>query len=171
MEKSAPASAPDAPPSYQESVGQPPYIPTGAPGGAAGGFVAGPPPMDPTKGVAPGYPGQPYPQQQGVPPGYAAPGGVAPAGAAPPPQQVVVVVQAPRFGPYPVDMLCPHCQCQIKTTTESEPGPMAWILAGVLCVVGLWPCACVPCCIESLNTVSHKCPNCKHFLGRYKGGL
>lgn len=122
--------------------------------------------MDPTKGVAPGYPQQApgYPAA-GVPPGYAPP----PMGA--PPQQVVVVVNAPNYGPHPVDMICPHCQCQIKTSTESEPGAMAWILAGVLCVVGLWPCACIPCCIESLNTVSHKCPNCKHFLGRYKGGL
>jgi len=159
--------APDAPPSYNESVGQPPYNPGAA---AAGGFVAGAPPMDPTKGMAPGYPQQApgYPGAGGVPPpppGYAPP----PMGA--PPQQVVVVVNAPNYGPRPVDMICPHCQAQIKTSTESEPGPMAWILAGVLCVVGLWVCACVPCCIDSLNTVTHKCPNCKHFLGRYKGGL
>ena len=34
-----------------------------------------------------------------------------------------------------------------------------------------WPCACIPCCIDSLNSVTHKCPQCKNFLGRYKGGM
>ncbi len=37
---------------------------------------------------------------------------------------------------FQVNMTCPHCQCQIRTSTDSEPGPLAWILAGVLCVVG-----------------------------------
>ena len=32
-------------------------------------------------------------------------------------------------------------------------------------------CACIPCCIDSFNTVTHKCPQCKAFLGRYKGGM
>merc|ERR1712244_94700 len=105
---------------------------------------------------------------KGVPPAQPyVPGAAAPPGT----QQVVVVVNPPVYGPSPVTMTCPHCQSQIRTSTDSEPGPMAWILAGVLCVVGLWPCACIPCCIESLNTVTHKCPNCKAFLGRYKGGM
>ena len=54
-------------------------------------------------------------------------------------QQPTVIVQyvnAPNFGPRPVNMTCPHCQAQIRTQTDSEPGPMAWILAGVLCIVG-----------------------------------
>lgn len=114
--------------------------------GAAGGFV------DP-KGQQAQMP--PPPQQQAQ-------------------QQPTVIVQymnPPNFGSSPVNMTCPHCQSQIRTSTDSEPGPLAWILAGVLCVVGLWPCACIPCCIDSLNSVTHKCPNCKNFLGRYKGGM
>eukprot|EP00095_Tigriopus_kingsejongensis_P004010 maker-scaffold874_size86240-snap-gene-0.15 protein:Tk04010 transcript:maker-scaffold874_size86240-snap-gene-0.15-mRNA-1 annotation:"litaf homolog" len=84
---------------------------------------------------------------------------------------IVQYVNAPNFGSSPVNMVCPHCQCQIRTQTDSEPGALAWILSGVLCVVGLWPCACIPCCIDTLNSVTHKCPNCKNFLGRYKGGF
>jgi len=155
---------PDAPPSYTESVGQAPQ--------GAGGFSAPPPTQEMKGGPLPGAVPAPQP--------YMAPGAV-PAGAttyvqgmpAAPPgtQQVVVVVNPPNYGPNPVDMVCPHCQCQIRTSTDSEPGPLAWIFAGILCVVGLWPCACVPCCIESLNSVTHKCPNCKAFLGRYKGGM
>jgi len=114
--------------------------------GASGGFVAPP-------HVNKGQPQPAPPQQQGG--------------------QTVIVqyMNPPNFGHSPVNMVCPHCQAQIRTSTDSEPGPMAWILAGVLCVVGLWPCACIPCCIDSLNSVTHKCPNCKNFLGRYKGGL
>jgi len=168
------ATAPEAPPSYQETMGQQPYPHASA---GAGGFVPGavpppsmPPPQDPTKGMAPGYvPGSAAPPP---PPGYLPPPQGGQMGPPPPQQQrIVVVVNQPNFGPRPVDMMCPHCQCQIRTTTESEPGVMAWILAGVLCVVGLWPCACIPCCIDTLNSVTHKCPNCKHFLGRYKGGM
>merc|ERR1712110_425763 len=98
------------------------------------------------------------------PPG---PGPVAPQG------QTVIVqyVNAPNFGHNPVNMVCPHCQAQIRTSTDSEPGPMAWILAGVLCVVGLWLCACIPCCIDSLNSVTHKCPNCKNFLEDTREGF
>jgi len=138
----------DAPPSYQESEGA----------GAGGGFVA--PPGVPPPATYPKLPandptqnnmqGQPQQQQ---------------------PTVIVQYVNAPNFGPRPVNMTCPHCQAQIRTQTDSEPGPMAWILAGVLCIVGLWPCACIPCCIDSLNSVTHKCPQCKNFLGRYKGGM
>jgi len=144
-----PASAPqggfpEAPPSYEATVA-----------GAAGGFV------DPNHKSQPPPPLPP--QQQG------APGGAA--GAAPTQTVIVQYMNPPNFGHNPVNMTCPHCQSQVRTSTDSEPGALAWILAGVLCVVGLWPCACIPCCIDSLNSVTHKCPNCKNFLGRYKGGM
>ncbi|TRY62909.1 hypothetical protein TCAL_08209 [Tigriopus californicus] len=135
--------------------------------------------MPPTEGTPPDAPPS-YEQTQaahGAAKGYAYP-------QQPPPQQqpntsnasdgrpvIVQYVNAPNFGHRPVNMVCPHCQSQICTSTESEPGAMAWVLAGVLCVVGLWPCACIPCCIDSLNSVTHKCPNCRNFLGRYKGGF
>jgi len=145
---SAPQGAfPEAPPSYEATVS-----------GAAGGFV------DPNMANKSQPQPMPPPQQQG------APGGV-PAGAAPAQTVIVQYMNPPNFGHNPVNMTCPHCQSQVRTSTDSEPGALAWILAGVLCVVGLWPCACIPCCIDSLNSVTHKCPNCKNFLGRYKGGM
>jgi len=138
---------PAVPPSYDESMAA----------GQAGGFTAPPP-------------GQMYPplgEQKMAP----AP---VPQMAAQPPVQVVTqvqYVQAPSFGFRPVGMTCPHCQASITTHTVSEPSAMAWIVGGVLCLVGLWPCACVPCCIDSMQQVTHSCPSCKNFLGRYKGGL
>jgi lipopolysaccharide-induced tumor necrosis factor-alpha factor len=84
---------------------------------------------------------------------------------------VVTVVQAPRYGKSPMTMTCPHCSSQIQTSTKSEAGPLAWIIGGVLCFMGLWCCACIPCCIDDLNRVEHRCPNCNAFLGAFKGGM
>jgi len=91
-----------------------------------------------------------------------------------PPVQVVTQVQyvaGPSFGHRPVTMVCPHCQKNITTRTNSEPSALAWIIGGVMCLVGLGLCACIPCCIDSLNQVTHSCPACSNTLGRYKGGL
>lgn len=74
-------------------------------------------------------------------PQYAPPpqGAGVPAGDGPAPQQPTVIVQymnPPNFGSNPVNMTCPQCQSQIRTSTDSEPGPLAWIIAGLLCVMG-----------------------------------
>jgi len=142
---------PAAPPSYSDAVG----------GGHAGGFAA--PPSQPPQGGQPMYPPLP-PQQKGVPvlPPQQQPVRI---------QQTIQYVQAPSFGHRPLQIVCPHCQASITTKTVSEPSALAWILGGVLCLTGLWVCACIPCCIDSLQQVTHSCPNCKNFLGRYKGGL
>jgi len=137
--------------------------------GAGGGMPAAPPSYNDTMaGSAGGFarpPQQPVypalPEQKGVPPG-AGPTVV---------QQTVQYVQAPTFGHRAVQMVCPHCQASITTHTVSEPSALAWILGGLICFVGFWPCACIPCCVDSLQQVTHSCPNCKNFLGRYKGGL
>merc|ERR1711879_963788 len=68
------------------------------------------------------------------------------------PAVIVQYVQMPSFGVQPVTLTCPHCQAHVRTRTESEPGPLAWILGGILCVVGLPFCACIPCCIDSFNS-------------------
>lgn len=53
------------------------------------------------------------------------------------PQQVLVqYVAAAQFGPDPMQMTCPRCEAQIRTTIDTEPGVMAWIIAGVLCFTG-----------------------------------
>jgi len=143
QEASAPPNLGDAPPPY--------------PGTGVGGFA--PPPA----GQYAPPPGQ-YPPQ---PPGYVQ--GQAPV--QPPPQQIVIVQGAINYGKHPMTMTCPHCQSQIQTSIRSEPGPMAWIVGGILCFFGFWCCACIPCCIDDLNQVEHKCPNCNAFLGRYKGGM
>ena len=88
---------------------------------------------------------------------------------APPPTQVVRVVQVPAIdlGCHPVKMVCPSCQMSVTTKTSSSPSMLAWGLSGILCLTMLWPCFCIPLCVDSLKKVKHKCPNCKIVLGRY----
>merc|ERR1712080_221557 len=75
----------------------------------------------------------------------------------------------PRFGKKSVLMNCPRCLNRITTTViNGGSSSMAWVLGGVLCVLGFWLCACIPCMYTS-QTVKHKCPNCKKTLGRYNG--
>jgi len=155
MDKQNEASAPA--PNYGDQP--PPY-----PGNASAGGFSKPPPADQL------YPQVP-PAQYGPPPTQA-PGYVPGPMPTQPPVQQIVVVQGPiNYGKHPMSMTCPHCQAQVQTSIRSEPGPLAWIIGGVLCFVGFWCCACIPCCIDDLNTVEHKCPNCNAFLGRYKGGM
>jgi len=157
QEASAPPNAGDAPPPYP---------------GTGGGFAPPPGGQYPAQpGLYPAIPGQ-YPAPPGQGPPMQAPGYVQ--GAAPmqqPAQQIVIVQGNINYGKHPMTMTCPHCQSQIQTSIRSEPGPMAWIIGGVLCFFGFWCCACIPCCIDDLNQVEHKCPNCNAFLGRYKGGM
>ena len=114
------AGAMATPPSYDESMSHQ-KVEGGAP--PPGGFMYKAPNGAP--GIVPPAPAGGYP------------------GMVPPPQPIggptpVIVnyINPPNFGPRSVRMTCPQCQSQISTATTSEPGPMAWILAGVLCFLG-----------------------------------
>jgi len=159
-------SAPPPPTSAFE--GAAPVDPaTGAPMAGPSAAAMGPPPSyEQSEHMTKGPMMQ---QQQGAYPPL--PPNSVPAQSQQQPAVIVQYVQMPSFGVQPVTLTCPHCQAHVRTRTESEPGPLAWILGGILCVVGLPFCACIPCCIDSFNTVTHKCPQCKAFLGRYKGGM
>ena len=87
------------------------------------------------------------------------------------PQQHVrlVYVQAPDFGPNPVKTTCPACQASVTTSTRTKPSVMAWAISAVLCFTMLWPCFCVPFCVDSLQDVKHRCPACRATIGRYRG--
>jgi len=79
----------------------------------------------------------------------------------------VVQVPMPELGPQPARLQCPGCQMDITTMTRSKPSMMAWSLSLVLCFTMLWPCFCLPLCVDSLQTVKHRCPHCNITVGRY----
>lgn len=163
------APLPTAPPSYEEAVAQSGYVanlPNSPPYPAAGSQMPMPTPFVPQGTSAPitAPPSQsnaPYPQQFGAQQTFSPP----------PPQEVRIVHQhvAVSLGPNAVKMRCPTCHVDIKTTTVSDHQPSAHICCFILCLLGCCLCSCLPYCMSAFLSVHHFCPNCKTYIGTWKG--
>lgn len=80
--------------------------------------------------------------------------------------QPTVLMQ--QFRECPVRTTCPQCRADILTATYYETGTMTWLVAGILCFVGLFMgCCLIPFCIDGCKDVVHSCPSCRCTLGRY----
>ena len=53
-----------------------------------------------------------------------------------------------------MQITCPYCQSLITTRIKKETKDTAWLWCIVLCLLGCWPCACLPFCMDSQETVS-----------------
>ncbi|KAK3095108.1 hypothetical protein FSP39_010410 [Pinctada imbricata] len=72
------------------------------------------------------------------------------------------------FHEMPVPMTCTQCGASVVTATEYETGMLTWMIAGMLCLLGCWPCCLIPFCVDGCKDVIHSCPNCKTRLGVYR---
>ncbi|XP_076070566.1 lipopolysaccharide-induced tumor necrosis factor-alpha factor homolog [Mytilus galloprovincialis] len=115
--------------------------------------------------------GQP-PQQYGQPPNQY---GQPPAYGGQQQQTSTVVVGQPQtlvlqqtYRDSPVRTTCPSCNADVMTAISFEVGTMAWVVAGCLCIFGLWlGCCLIPFCVDGCKDVVHTCPNCNHMVGRF----
>merc|ERR1719397_124752 len=142
----------------------PPYEKSGQPG-------QGYPPLEGYSQPGQGYsqPGQGY-NQPGQ--GYSQRGqGYSQPGQAFPPPYSGPVVGAIVFGKEPVNTVCRNCGANITTTTVSETGTMAYVMAGLMCAVGFWCCFCLPLAMDSLKDVRHSCPSCNSIQGVFKAKM
>ncbi|XP_077266986.1 lipopolysaccharide-induced tumor necrosis factor-alpha factor homolog [Temnothorax americanus] len=166
------APLPLAPPSYEEAIANaggasthPPVVPTPYPLGSAPVQMPMPyhqPPNQTTIPTPSVYPGSSHstsqprfnPELNSVP------------------QTEVRVMQhhtVYAIGPNAVKMTCPTCRADIKTTTISDHQPSAHICCIVLCLLGCCLCSCLPYCMNAFMSVHHFCPNCKNYIGTWKG--
>ena len=83
------------------------------------------------------------------------------------PQVVIVNAQLGKFPAGPI--ACPFCQATITTSVTSTPGCFVWSMAGILCIIGAWPCCLIPFCVPSCMDAIHTCPNCRATLGASRG--
>lgn len=108
---------------------------------------------------------------QPPPPGFAPPPPYT-AGPPPPPpgmqQPGVVFIQPTIFGPDTQRLTCPNCQASISTRVESESNSRTHLFALLLCIIGCWPCALCPYCMDSCLVKKHYCPACSQYLGQYE---
>lgn len=94
--------------------------------------------------------------------------GIYPAYPAVPPQQVVAVVPVVRqMGPDPSHYTCPSCNTAIVTRVERVSTTKTHLFAALLCLIGCWPCVCIPYCTNSCQNAEHYCPNCSAYIGNY----
>jgi len=165
-EKAAPyPTGQPVPPPYTQQGG-PPVFPGQPP--AAPAYQPPDGTVYPPTNYPPQQPGTYYPPQQPgtfvqQPPGYQClPGqpGVPVVGT------TILVTTGPQNSRAPTNCICPKCQQNIVTQVSYETGSAAWILFGIICLLGGWVfCLClIPFCINDLKDVHHTCPNCKHLI-------
>jgi lipopolysaccharide-induced tumor necrosis factor-alpha factor len=72
---------------------------------------------------------------------------------APPPvtmtQPVYVGAPIVFVGDYPMQCTCPRCGKQVVSRVEKKNGLLAWLICGGLFIFGLWPCCCIPFCVDA----------------------
>lgn len=80
--------------------------------------------------------------------------------------QPVYMVHQVGFGANPREMECPYCHAYVRTSTEYQTGALTWLVSGLLCLFGCWMgCCLLPFCIEDMQDVLHRCPNCNKNVG------
>ncbi|EZA61862.1 hypothetical protein DMN91_006353 [Ooceraea biroi] len=166
------APLPTAPPSYEEAIAsagepmRPPVTSPPYPLGAASVPIPMPynqPPNQTTMPTPSAYPGTSQSTSQ---PRFNA----TETNSLPQPEvRVIHQHVAYALGPNPVKMSCPTCHADIKTTTISDHQPSAHICCIVLCLLGCCLCSCLPFCMSAFMSVHHFCPNCKNYIGTWKG--
>ena len=100
----------------------------------------------------PGYAPNPYPPQT-YPPS-------APPQAAP--------VYPASFGDSSVACVCPNCHKHIITELNYVVGILTILISCIVFLLICWPCFWIPCVIDSLKDVEHRCPNCRWVIGTHK---
>ncbi|KPJ20402.1 hypothetical protein RR48_06141 [Papilio machaon] len=125
------------------------------------------------RGAPPPYSDPQNPVPQGVPQGVPQPVIVGTAVAYPTatvvPGVTTTVVIGNQMGPSPAVYICKSCNNQIMTKVERKPSLRTHLFALLLCVVGCWPCVCVPYCVDSCNNADHYCPSSKDETSVYNG--
>ena len=65
---------------------------------------------------------------------------------------VSTVTNVVPLGKFPTACTCPVCRQSIVTRVEKRNGPIVWILAGIICLLGfVLGCCLIPFCIDDLK--------------------
>lgn len=80
-------------------------------------------------------------------------------------QTIVVVRPSVLVGRTPTRTTCPFCQAAIVTSVGFKYGGTSMLMSLAMCLVGCWPCALLPCCMEGCMEAVHYCPACSNVVG------
>lgn len=79
----------------------------------------------------------------------------------------IPVMVPQQMGPNPASVVCQYCNKQMTTRVEMKTATKTHLFALLLCVIGCWPCACIPYCMDSCMNTEHYCSNCNAYIGSY----
>ena len=69
------------------------------------------------------------------------------------------------WGPLPQEAKCCHCGHVGMTNVDKTLTGMGWLIVFILYACGLWLCCWIPCIIDDLKCICHKCSSCDKVLG------
>uniref|UniRef100_A0A0B6Y075 LITAF domain-containing protein n=1 Tax=Arion vulgaris TaxID=1028688 RepID=A0A0B6Y075_9EUPU len=78
----------------------------------------------------------------------------------------VDVITLCQLGPNPCQIQCPSCGQFVVTITYHRAGTLTFISA-TLCFLFCIICTFLPFCVDELQDVDHRCPNCKYYFGTF----
>ncbi|ODM92306.1 Lipopolysaccharide-induced tumor necrosis factor-alpha factor [Orchesella cincta] len=84
-----------------------------------------------------------------------------------PAQPQMLIVGVAILGPTTTRMTCGSCHTEIQTSTNKKPSIVAFLSAGIMCVLGLI-CCIIPFFVDSCKDTEHTCPNCGAYLGTHR---
>ncbi|XP_030573855.1 lipopolysaccharide-induced tumor necrosis factor-alpha factor homolog [Drosophila novamexicana] len=73
-----------------------------------------------------------------------------------------------NVGPESSRVICPNCHLEMMTRTEGHATTRTHILALIMCLTLLWPCAACLYCTDCARNVDHYCSSCNSFIGTYE---
>nr|NP_001097421.2 uncharacterized protein Dmel_CG42566, isoform A [Drosophila melanogaster]NP_001286740.1 uncharacterized protein Dmel_CG42566, isoform B [Drosophila melanogaster]ABV53888.2 uncharacterized protein Dmel_CG42566, isoform A [Drosophila melanogaster]AHN56535.1 uncharacterized protein Dmel_CG42566, isoform B [Drosophila melanogaster] len=71
-------------------------------------------------------------------------------------------------GPEPCIVVCPSCRQQVTTRVEPKATTKTHLIALIMCLTFLWPCACCLYCTQCARNSDHHCPSCNAYIGTYE---
>ncbi|TMS35599.1 hypothetical protein L596_002967 [Steinernema carpocapsae] len=75
-----------------------------------------------------------------------------------------------NFRTKPARVYCSRCRNLVDTVPHPVTGTFVYVSMAVFIILFLWPCAPIPCFLTCFADFIHKCPICKHQIGRYVRG-
>ncbi|TDG43045.1 hypothetical protein AWZ03_010567 [Drosophila navojoa] len=64
-------------------------------------------------------------------------------------------------------MVCPNCHLDMMTRIVSKATARTHMIALLMCLTFLWPCALCVYCTDFSRNVDHYCSFCNAFIGTY----
>ena len=87
-----------------------------------------------------------------------------PLGTCPP---IIIFLQ--DLGPLPTHTSCPNCNTMNITETIPTTGRLTWGLSVLIALMGgIFGCCLIPFYVPECQDVTHRCSNCKNYIGTYR---